>query len=368
MSYRFLKNKKIIVAMSGGVDSSVAAYLLKQEGLDIEGLFMKNWERDGLDLDECPSYRDMQDAQSVCDGLGIKLHLVNFAAEYWDNVFENFLEEYSKGRTPNPDILCNKEIKFKVFLQYATEVLNADYIATGHYANIQLDSGRYNLQRGVDKSKDQSYFLYALNQFQLSKTIFPIGGYQKTQIRALASELNLVTATKKDSTGICFIGEKRFNDFLSNYIPAKSGLIKSTEGQVLGEHSGLMFYTLGQRKGVGIGGLQNSSGDPWYVVKKDIKNNVLIVGQGSNNPLLFSDGCVLEGIHFINSKPLDTNDLTAKVRYRQDDVPCSLSFDQGQPRVIFKAPLKAVTEGQSLVLYYNDVCVGGGVINSSFSI
>ena len=277
---------KVIVGMSGGVDSSVSAYLLLQQGYVVEGLFMKNWEEDD-GTEYCTAKEDLKDAQAVCDKLGIKLHTANFAAEYWDNVFEHFLAEYKGGRTPNPDILCNKEIKFKAFLEYA-QALGADYIATGHYTRRSADTDCAQLLKGLDPNKDQSYFLHAVNGKQIAKTLFPVGELPKPEVRRIAQEQGLATYDKKDSTGICFIGERRFKDFLQQYLPAQKGTIVTDEGKVIGEHQGLMYYTIGQRQGIGIGGVKNSAEAPWFVVSKDLVNNRLVIGQGHEHPLMMS--------------------------------------------------------------------------------
>lgn len=356
--------KKVIIGMSGGVDSSVSAYLLQQQGYHVEALFMKNWEEDDTQ-EYCAAAVDLADAQSVCDKLNIKLHTINFAAEYWDNVFEYFLQEYKAGRTPNPDIMCNKEIKFKAFLEFAVEELGADFIATGHYAQSVEQNGQYQMLRGHDNNKDQSYFLYTLSHAHLAKTLFPVGGLEKSKVREIATQLGLDTAAKKDSTGICFIGERKFNDFLSQYLPAQPGTILSTEGEVLGEHQGLMFYTLGQRKGIGIGGLKNSSEDPWYVVDKDLENNQLIVGQGATHPRLMSTGLIANQLHWVDRTTCKgMENVTIKTRYRQQDVPCSIEYiDDDTVKVLFEAPMAAVTPGQSAVFYRGDVCLGGGIID-----
>ncbi|WP_029686206.1 tRNA 2-thiouridine(34) synthase MnmA [Tatumella saanichensis] len=355
--------KKVIVGMSGGVDSSVSAWLLMQQGYQVEGLFMKNWEEDDGE-EYCTAAEDLADAQAVCDKLGIKLHKINFAAEYWDNVFEHFLEEYKAGRTPNPDILCNKEIKFKAFLEFAAEDLGADLIATGHYVRRQDKDGKSLLLRGLDSNKDQSYFLYALSHQQIAQSLFPVGELEKPEVRRIAKELDLVTARKKDSTGICFIGERKFRDFLGRYLPAQPGIIESTDGQVLGEHQGLMYHTLGQRKGLGIGGLKDSNDNPWYVVDKDVANNRLIVAQGAEHPRLMSVGLVARQLDWVDRQPI-TEPLrcTVKTRYRQTDIPCQiipLSADTIEVR--FDEPVAAVTPGQSAVFYQGEVCLGGGVI------
>ncbi|HAD39878.1 MAG TPA: tRNA 2-thiouridine(34) synthase MnmA, partial [Plesiomonas shigelloides] len=280
---------KVIVGMSGGVDSSVSAYLLQQQGYQVEGLFMKNWEEDDTD-EYCSAAQDLADAKAVCDKLGIKLHTVNFAAEYWDNVFEHFLEEYKAGRTPNPDILCNKEIKFKAFLEFAAEDLGADYIATGHYVRRGEKEGKAQLLRGLDNNKDQSYFLYTLGHQQVAQSLFPVGELEKPEVRRIAEEIGLATAKKKDSTGICFIGERKFRDFLARYLPAQPGQIVTVDGVVMGEHQGLMYHTLGQRKGLLIGGTKEGTDEAWYVVDKDTENNRLIIAQGHDHPRLKSQG------------------------------------------------------------------------------
>lgn len=356
-------NIKVIVGMSGGVDSSVSAYLLQQQGYEVVGLFMKNWEEDDNE-EYCSAATDLADAQAVCDKLGIKLLTINFAAEYWDNVFEHFLAEYRAGRTPNPDILCNKEIKFKAFLDYAAEDLGADYIATGHYVRKGEHNGKVQLLRGLDKNKDQSYFLYTLSEAQISKSLFPVGELEKPQVRKIAEELGLVTAAKKDSTGICFIGERKFRDFLARYLPAQSGLIRSVDGEVIGEHQGLMYHTLGQRKGLGIGGLKNAEETPWYVVDKDVEHNELIVAQGYDHPTLYSGGLIAGQLHWVDRQPIrKTINCTVKTRYRQQDLPCQINpIDDEHIEVIFDQPIAAVTPGQSAVFYLGEVCLGGGII------
>ncbi|WP_127958277.1 tRNA 2-thiouridine(34) synthase MnmA [Serratia microhaemolytica] len=355
--------KKVIVGMSGGVDSSVAAYLLQQQGYQVAGLFMKNWEEDDNE-EYCSAATDLADAQAVCDKLGIKLHTVNFAAEYWDNVFALFLQEYQAGRTPNPDILCNKEIKFKAFLQFAAEDLAADYIATGHYVRRDTVDGKSRLLRGVDSNKDQSYFLYTLSHQQVAQSLFPIGELEKPQVRRIAEQLELVTAKKKDSTGICFIGERKFRDFLARYLPAQPGAIVSVDGQHLGEHQGLMYHTLGQRKGLGIGGLKEASEEPWYVVDKDVANNVLIVAQGHDHPRLMSVGLIAQQLHWVDRLPLlQPLHCTVKTRYRQQDIPCLITpIDSDRIEVRFEQPVAAVTPGQSAVFYRDQICLGGGII------
>ncbi|CAM3836197.1 tRNA 2-thiouridine(34) synthase MnmA [Rheinheimera salexigens] len=357
-------SKKVIVGMSGGVDSSVSAYLLIQQGYQVEGLFMKNWEEDDND-EYCAAAEDMADAQNVCDKLGIVLHKVNFAAEYWDNVFEYFLAEYKAGRTPNPDIMCNKEIKFKAFLEFAAEALQADYIATGHYVRRRFIDGHWQLLRGLDNNKDQSYFLYTLNEQHVSQTLFPIGELEKPEVRAIAEEQGLITHDKKDSTGICFIGERKFKDFLQQYLPAQPGDIVSVDGAVIGQHDGLMYHTLGQRKGLRIGGLRDASEEPWYVVDKDLVNNQLIVAQGHDHPRLLSTGLIAKQLHWTDRKgPSAELKCSVKTRYRQQDIGCTLiPQENGDVMVTFDTPQKAVTPGQSAVFYLNDVCLGGGIID-----
>ena len=355
--------KKVICGMSGGVDSSVSAFILQQQGYQVEGLFMKNWEEDD-DTDYCTAAADLADAQAVCDKLGIKLHKINFAAEYWDNVFEHFLSEYKAGRTPNPDILCNKEIKFKAFLEYAAEDLGANYIATGHYVRRRGADDNAQLLRGLDANKDQSYFLYTLSSKQVGQSLFPVGDIEKPIVRAIAEDLGLVTAKKKDSTGICFIGERKFKDFLARYLPAQPGNIRTVDGDIIGRHDGLMYHTLGQRKGLGIGGVKGASEDAWYVVEKDLVNNELIVAQGHDHSALLSTGLIAQQLHWVDRQPIrEPLRCTVKTRYRQTDVPCIIKpIDDESIKVIFDEPQIAVTPGQSAVFYLNEVCLGGGII------
>ena len=356
---------KVIVGMSGGVDSSVSAYLLLEQGYQVEGLFMKNWEEDDTD-EYCAAADDLKDAQQVCDKLGIKLHTINFATEYWDNVFEYFLEEYKAGRTPNPDIMCNKEIKFKAFLEFACEDLGADYIATGHYVRREHRDGKWHMIRGLDDNKDQSYFLYTLSHQQVGQTLFPVGNIEKPEVRAIAEKAGLITHNKKDSTGICFIGERKFKDFLAKYLPAQPGVIESTEGEEIGQHDGLMYHTLGQRKGLRIGGLANAGEEPWYVVDKDMKRNVLIVGQGHNHPRLFSKGLIANQLHWVDREALEGPlSCTVKTRYRQQDVACTVVPTSDDEYIVtFANAQSSVTPGQSVVFYQDDVCLGGGIINT----
>jgi tRNA-specific 2-thiouridylase len=360
--------------MSGGVDSSVSAALLLEQGYLVEGLFMKNWDEDD-GTEYCTAMVDLADAQQVANQLGIKLHTANFAAEYWDNVFEYFLAEYKAGRTPNPDILCNKEIKFKAFLDYATQ-LGADFIATGHYvrkavATVPALGGRCAtvLKKGLDPNKDQSYFLHQVAEDKIARTLFPVGELEKPEVRAIAEKLGLATASKKDSTGICFIGERRFKDFLQQYLPAQPGDIVTPAGDIIGQHQGLMYHTIGQRQGLGIGGLNNYGEAPWYVAHKDLDQNRLIVVQEQNNPLLFASALSASDIFWINGEcPALPVRLTAKVRYRQPDQACTLTMSEATPpkfTVLFDAPQRAVTPGQSVVFYDGDICLGGGIIESA---
>ncbi len=353
----------VIVGMSGGVDSSVTALLLQQQGYRVEGLFMKNWDEDD-GTEYCTAKDDLADAQRVCDTLDIKLHTANFASEYWDNVFEYFLEEYKAGRTPNPDILCNREIKFKVFLDYA-QILGADLIATGHYVRRSDINGETQLLKGLDSNKDQSYFLHAVGGAQLAKTLFPVGELDKPEVRALAEQHQLITHNKKDSTGICFIGERRFKDFLEQYLPAQQGKIVTDTGQVIGQHSGLMYHTMGQRQGLGIGGVKNAPDAPWYVVDKDLEKNELVVVQGDKHPLLYHSTLKATEVHWINRPPEEKQfHCQAKIRYRQADQNCQVTVEDDHIFVDFNQPQRAITPGQSIVLYDGERCLGGAVINS----
>ena len=358
-------SKNIIVGMSGGVDSSVTALTLLEQGHHVTGLFMKNWEEDD-GTEYCTAMQDLADAQQVCDRLGIELKTVNFATEYWDEVFEVFLSEFKAGRTPNPDILCNKHVKFKAFLNYAIEDLGAEYIATGHYARVREVHGEFQLLKGLDPNKEQSYFLYTLGQKALSKTLFPIGHMMKPQLRALAETAGFDNSHKKDSTGICFIGERKFKEFLQRYLPTQPGEMRTPEGQAIGKHHGLMYYTLGQRQGLGIGGVKNAPDEPWYVLEKDLDNNVLIVGQGHYHPLMLHNSLEAGQLDWCNNKPLtETINCYAKTRYRQPDQACCLEpLPNNRCRAVFSEPQRAITPGQSVVFYDGEVCLGGGVIES----
>ncbi len=357
---------RIIVGLSGGVDSAVAALLLQQQGHTVEGLFMKNWEEDD-DADHCTAEADLAEARAVAERLRISLHTVNFSADYWDRVFEYFLTEYRAGRTPNPDILCNREIKFRAFLDHATGALGADAIATGHYARIDPTHGRNRLLKGLDPEKDQSYFLHLLDQAQLARALFPVGERHKGEVRQLAAQHGLPNHARKDSTGICFIGERRFRDFLARWLPAQPGAIETPEGRVIGEHHGAFYYTIGQRQGLGIGGDRSGSGEPWFVAGKDVARNVLIAVQGHDHPLLLSGQLHTAAPHWIAGAP-PTLPLAckAKIRYRQLEEPCTVcADDSGGLRVVFEKPQRAVTPGQSVVFYLGSECLGGAVIEST---
>ena len=361
---------RVVVGLSGGVDSAVSAWLLKQQGWDVVAIFMKNWEDDDDD-EYCSSRQDFLDAASVADVLGIEIEHVNFAAEYKDRVFAEFLREYQAGRTPNPDVLCNAEIKFKSFLDHAMR-LGAQKIATGHYARVREIDGRFELLKGLHATKDQSYFLHRLNQAQLSRTLFPVGELRKTQVRGIADEIGLPNAKKKDSTGICFIGERPFREFLNRYINKEPGAIRSDKGRVIGEHQGLSFYTLGQRQGIGIGGVkakgaQRGGGDhaPWYVARKDIATNTLWVVQGHDHPWLQSLALDADDASWVAGAAPQAGEFASKTRYRQADAPCTLApAANGSFHLDFPQPQWAVTPGQSAVLYDGDVCLGGGVIGA----
>ncbi|MDR0137828.1 tRNA 2-thiouridine(34) synthase MnmA [Metabacillus idriensis] len=356
------KDTRVVVGMSGGVDSSVAALLLKEQGYDVIGIFMKNWD----DTDEngvCTATEDYEDVIRVCNQLGIPYYAVNFEREYWDKVFTHFLEEYKAGRTPNPDVICNKEIKFKAFLDHAMS-LGADYVATGHYARVIRENGKVYMLRGIDENKDQTYFLNQLTEEQLSKVLFPIGDMEKPKVRELAAKANLATASKKDSTGICFIGERNFKEFLSGYLPAQKGNMETFDGKVVGHHDGLMYYTIGQRHGLGVGG----NGDPWFVIGKDIERNVLYVGQGFNHEKLYSDSIIADNISWVSKElTLNTFECTAKFRYRQKDNKVTVELlEDSKVKVTFHEPIRAVTPGQAVVFYQGEECLGGGTIDKVY--
>lgn len=356
---------KIIVGLSGGVDSAVACKLLLDQGFKVEAAFMKNWEEDDTDQ-YCSAAQDLKDAKNIAHTLGIKLHTVNFATEYWQKVFKYFLKEFERGRTPNPDVLCNKEIKFKEFLNFA-QSLGASKIATGHYARIKPSSGAMQLKRGKDVNKDQSYFLHLLSQYQLAHAVFPLGELTKPQVRALAKAHGFEIAHKKDSTGICFIGKRDFRQFLSQFIPAQKGEIKTSNGELIGEHIGLMFYTLGQRKGLQIGGHKNYPDAPWYVLKKDLERNELIVGQNPKDQLLASKKVEIEQTNWINRPNKYPFDCLAQTRYRQQAQSCRLLSANNKNAVVeFTQEQYAITPGQSLVFYLKDECLGGGTINANY--
>ncbi|MBU5674401.1 tRNA 2-thiouridine(34) synthase MnmA [Paenibacillus brevis] len=360
------QHTRVVVGMSGGVDSSVTALLLKQQGYDVIGIFMKNWD-DTDEFGNCTAESDAEDVRRVCEQIDIPYYTVNFEREYYDKVFAYFLEEYKRGRTPNPDVMCNREIKFGEFLNKALD-LGADYVATGHYARVLDEGGTYKLLRGVDSNKDQTYFLNALNQAQLSRAMFPIGHLPKPEVRRIAEEAGLYTAKKKDSTGVCFIGERNFREFLSQYLPAKSGeMIDIVTGEVMGRHDGLMYYTLGQRQGLGIGGSGN--GEPWFVAEKDLDLNILYVVQGDKHPSLYSTGLIASDINWIagaDHMPADTFKCTAKFRYRQPDQDVTVSKrEDGTLYVQFDQPQKAITPGQAVVFYDGEVCLGGGIIEAA---
>lgn len=376
------RNTHVIVGMSGGVDSSVAALRLVQQGYSVSGIFMQNWEDDD---EHCTARQDYRDAKGVADKLGIPLSTVNFADEYWERVFEHFLTEYGAGRTPNPDILCNKEIKFNAFLNHALEQ-GADAIATGHYVRRRTQSNpadhaaeqaaalpsddagtekSVQLLRGSDANKDQSYFLYTLNQRQIASSLFPVGDLAKPDLRKMAQDAGIHVHNKKDSTGICFIGERKFNTFLAEYLPAQPGEIRTDSGEKIGTHNGLMFYTLGQRQGLGIGGLASADDSPWYVLAKDVPNNTLIIGQGHDHPMLFRSALSSHDMHWVFGKPpAQQFRCSAKVRYRQQDQSVNIKANpDGHIQALFDEPVRAITPGQSIVLYLDDVCLGGGIIS-----
>lgn len=363
-----MSHGRVVVGLSGGVDSAVSAWLLKQQGFEVVGLFMKNWEDDDND-EYCSTRQDLIDAAAVADVIGIELEAVNFAADYKDRVFAEFLREYSAGRTPNPDVLCNAEIKFKAFLEHAM-ALGAERIATGHYSRVRERHGQFELLRGLDASKDQSYFLHRLTQAQLARTLFPVGELNKTEVRRIAARIGLPNAKKKDSTGICFIGERPFREFLNRYLPRQPGPMRTPdgtpEGRVVGEHMGLAFYTLGQRKGIGLGGAREGSGEPWFVARKTLASNTLWVVQGHDHPWLLSSRLTAIGASWVSgTAPRAGAHLTAKTRYRQADAACTVeSVDGGAFALGFAGPQWAATPGQSAVVYDGEVCLGGGIIET----
>jgi len=355
------ENTRVVVGMSGGVDSSVTALLLKEQGYDVVGIFMKNWD----DTDEngvCTATEDYKDVAKVAAQIGIPYYSVNFEKEYWGRVFEYFLAEYRAGRTPNPDVMCNKEIKFKAFLDHAMR-LGADFVATGHYARAVYEDGEHKLLRGVDANKDQTYFLNQLSQEQIAKAMFPIGHMEKSEVRRIAEEANLATAKKKDSTGICFIGERNFKQFLGQYLPAQPGEMRTLDGNVMGRHDGLMYYTMGQRHGLGIGG----DGEPWFVVGKNLKENILYVDQGFHNELLYSEGLLASDVSWTSERPVgETFRCTAKFRYRQQDTAVTVRVLEDGLEVSFDERQRAITPGQAVVFYDGDICLGGATIDAAY--
>ena len=366
---------KVILGLSGGVDSSVALKLLKDEGYDVEAMFMRNWDSatnndilgnpDLLD-DVCPQEKDYQDALHVANELGVKLNRIDFIEEYWDTVFKYFLDEYKKGRTPNPDIMWNKYIKFNAFLKHA-HTLGADYIAMGHYARVRHEEDKSYLLRGVDNNKDQTYFLCMINQQQLRKSLFPIGHLTKPEVRQIAKDANLYTAAKKDSTGICFIGERNFKKFLQNYLPSQPGNMVTLDGKIVGKHDGLMYYTIGQRKGLGIGGAKEYNNEAWFVCGKDLLKNELIVGQGHDSNYLISNNCLASECNWITDVPQENKNYTAKFRYRQNDNNVTIKFlDNNRIKVLYPEGVRAVTPGQAVVIYDGEVCMGGAIIDEVY--
>ena len=367
---------KILIGLSGGVDSAVAAYLLKKQGYDVSACFMRNWDalangdylgNPTINNQQCPQEVDYEDAVKVAKKLDIELLRIDFVKEYWDDVFSYLIREYEIGRTPNPDIFCNKYIKFSAFLKFAKEK-GFDLIAMGHYAKrVDRDDVSY-LCKSFDTNKDQTYFLSQISQEQLSNSLFPLGDIDKSEVRKIAHELNLEIADKKDSTGICFIGERHFRDFLKNYIPAKKGnIVDIATGRVLAEHDGVMYYTIGQRKGLGIGGISGEEAKGWFVAKKDVKNNILYVASGDENEYLYADRCLVKELNFISYKPLEGSQINAKFRYRKEDKQVTIHYvDEETIELIFAKPYKAVTTGQAAVLYDGEICLGGGLIDATF--
>ena len=356
-----MSNKTVVVGMSGGVDSSVSAYLLKKQGFNVIGLFMKNWQSEPGEV--CTSEIDFKDASEVCDMLDIPLHKANFSDDYWDRVFKQFLSEHEKGRTPNPDILCNREIKFKSFYDYALKI-GADFIATGHYAKVENDGGEAKLYRSKDIDKDQTYFLHEVSSKEFSKTIFPLSDIYKSEVRDIAKELNLNIHSKKDSVGICFVGEKNLRDFLNRFIKFKKGNILNTDNEIVGEHNGSILYTIGQRQGLGIGGIKDKDELPWYVYGKNISKNEIYVCQGVDNQLLYTENITLDKIHWINDlKEFKHLDCLVQIRHRHKPVKCIIEFNKGF-RVMFDEEIRGVAPGQSAVFYKDNLCLGGGVIEA----
>ncbi len=366
---------KVILGLSGGVDSSVSLKILKDQGYDVEAMFMRNWDsalnndylgNPNKDDDVCPQEKDYMDAVMVANQLDIKLHRIDFVKEYWDNVFTYFIEEYKKGRTPNPDIMCNKYIKFDAFMEEA-KYLGADYIAMGHYARVRHEKDKSYLLRGVDSNKDQTYFLSQISQEQLRHSLFPVGDLTKAEVRKIAKDNNLYTAEKKDSTGICFIGERNFKEFLKNYLPANPGNIVTMDSKIVGKHEGLMYYTIGQRKGLGIGGNNEFSDSPWFVLGKRLDKNELIVGQGNDNIYLVSNHCYANNINWISDNPIEGKKYTAKFRYRQKDNDVKIEFiNDDLIHIIYEQGVSSVTPGQAVVIYDGDICLGGGIIDSVY--